>query len=382
MAELGGQLAREELQRHDRDERLEQHRHLRQRDQHVGVGLDGRVALLGQAERASAAGAHLLDAADHLVVELVATARGHDAQDRQALLDQGDRAVLELAGREALGVEVGDLLELERSLERDRVAGVATEEQHRAAADVVAGQAVDLLGLVEHGLDVGRHLVELVHDLRDLVAVAGALDLREVEREEVAGDQLGQEALGRGDPDLRAGVGVDDAVGLARDRRAVGVADRQHLRALLAGVADRLQGVGGLAGLADRDDQRGRGEDRVAVAELAGELDLDRDPAPVLDGVLRDHAGVEGRAGRDDDDLVDVAQVLVGQPHLVELQQPVGAAAAEQRVGHGARLLEDLLAHEPVVAVLLGGREVPVDVVAAALGGRAVEARDARRRHG
>ena len=38
--------------------------------------------------------------------------------------------------------------------------------------------------------------------------------------------------------------------------------------------------------------------------------------------------------------------------------------AAEQRVGDRARLLEDLLAHEPVVAVLLGGGEVPVDVVA------------------
>ena len=92
---------------------------------------------------------------------------------------------------------------------------------------------------------------------------------------------------------------------------------------------------------------------------------------------LADHAGVERRAGRDDDDLVDVAQVLVGQAHLVELQQAVGAAATEQRVGDRARLLEDLLAHEPVVAVLLGGREVPVDVVAAALGGRAVEAGDA-----
>ena len=44
---------------------------------------------------------------------------------------------------------------------------------------------------------------------------------------------------------------------------------------------------------------------------------------------------------------------------------PAGVVPAEQRVGDRLRLLEDLLAHEPVVAVLLGGREVPVDVVAA-----------------
>ena len=49
---------------------------------------------------------------------------------------------------------------------------------------------------------------------------------------------------------------------------------------------------------------------------------------------------------------------------------PVGGTPAEQRVGDRARLLVDLLAHEPVVAVLLGGRQVPVDVVAPALRGR------------
>ena len=138
-------------------------------------------------------------------------------------------------------------------------------------------------------------------------------------------------------------------------------------------MPDRHQGVGSLARLADRDDQGVLGQDRVAVAELVGELDLAGDPGPVLDGVLRDQAGIEGRAARDHDDLVDVAKLLFGQPHLVELQPPRSGVTTEQGVGHGVRLLEDLLAHEPVVAVLLGGREVPVDVVALALGRRAVE---------
>jgi hypothetical protein len=40
--------------------------------------------------------------------------------------------VLELAGREALGVHVGELLELQRPLERHRVAHVPAEEEHRA----------------------------------------------------------------------------------------------------------------------------------------------------------------------------------------------------------------------------------------------------------
>ena len=52
---------------------------------------------------------------------------------------------------------------------------------------------------------------------------------------------------------------------------------------------------------------------------------------------------------------------------------PVGVVAAEHGVGDRARLLVDLLAHEPVVAVLLRGGEVPVDVVGLGLGGAAVE---------
>ncbi len=53
-------------------------------------------------------------------------------------------------------------------------------------------------------------------------------------------------------------------------------------------------------------------DDRVAVAELVGEGDLDGDAGPVLDGVLGDHAGVGGGAARDDGDAVDVAQLLLG----------------------------------------------------------------------
>ena len=77
------------------------------------------------ARRSGAAGADLLQVGQHLVVQLVPALRRDDHEDRQAVLDQGDRAVLELAGGEALGVDVRELLELERALERDRVADVA-----------------------------------------------------------------------------------------------------------------------------------------------------------------------------------------------------------------------------------------------------------------
>ena len=71
--------------------------------------------------------------------------------DRQALLDQRDRAVLELAGGEALGVHVRQFLELERTLERHRVADVPAEEQHRLGPG-------DVLGELAHRVHQGQRL--------------------------------------------------------------------------------------------------------------------------------------------------------------------------------------------------------------------------------
>ena len=124
-----------------------------------------------------------------------------------------------------------------------------------------------------------RHLREQLELAGDLVAVLRAAGLRQREPDQVVGRDLGEERLGGGDADLRAGVRVEHGVGLARDLRAVGVAHGEHPGPLPAGVPDGLQGVGGLAGLADRDDQRVAVENRVAVTELAGDLDLDRQPA-------------------------------------------------------------------------------------------------------
>ena len=62
---------------------------------------------------------------------------------------------------------------------------------------------------------------------------------------------------------------------------------------------------------------------------------------------------------------------------LVQGQLTVGVVTTQQGVGDGLRLLVDLLAHEPVEAVLLGRGDVPVDVVRLEAGRRgAVEVGD------
>ncbi|NCL76165.1 hypothetical protein AIIKEEIJ_03640 [Rhodococcus sp. YH1] len=81
----------------------------------------------------------------------------------------------------------------------------------------------------------------------------------------------------------------------------------------------------------------------------------------MLDRVLGHQTRVVGAATRDDEHLVHVAQLLIRQPLLVEHDAAPGEVP-EQRVGHRGGLLLDLLEHEVVVAALLGGRQIPVDL--------------------
>ena len=79
----------------------------------------------------AAARLDLLDVAEHLLEHVVARGDGHDGH---VLVDERDGAVLHLAGGIALGVDVGDLLQLERALEGDGVVDAAAQVEEVARA--------------------------------------------------------------------------------------------------------------------------------------------------------------------------------------------------------------------------------------------------------
>ena len=83
---------------------------------------------------------------------------------------------------------------------------------------------------------------------------------------------------------------------------------------LLAGVAQRRQRVGGLARLRDEDREAARLERRLAVAELGGDIDLDRQPREALEPVFGDQAGVVGGAAGRDRDALELAEVERQRP--------------------------------------------------------------------
>ena len=125
---------------------------------------------------------------------------------------------------------------------------------------------------------------------------------RQVQRQQQEHGHLGRECLRARHPDFGAGVQINAPLGLPGNRAAHGVHDGQCGMASALGFTQRAQRVCRLARLAEHKDQRLFLERRVAIAKLAGKLDLDRHMSQPLDQVLAHERRMPARAARREDD--------------------------------------------------------------------------------
>jgi hypothetical protein len=200
--------------------------------------------------------------------------------------------VFHLGRRITLGVDVGNLLQLERAFEGDGKERQAAEEEH-----VVVTRKP-----LRDGADVGRLREDLAGEIGcalqggDILAAAAETHVAhaaDVEGEHGADHELRGEGLGGRDPDLGAGVLVDAAVGFAGDGGADDVGNGEDLVALALRFAQGGERVDGLARLAHHEEERVAVQRHVPVAELRGVVALDRDAGEALDQVFGHHAGVQ-----------------------------------------------------------------------------------------
>ena len=307
--------------------------------------------------------------ADVAVAELVV---GDDRDGRHGLVDERERAVLELGGLVGLRVPVGDLLELLGALAGDRVAAHPPDEEQALGLRQPLGH-LDQVGLEgQHLLEVARQPLQ-PGDEPLAVGDRQVADPAELQGEQREPDVHRGQRLGGRDRDLGAGVQVDAAVALAGDRAAHHVDQADAPAALAVDLLDGEQGVDGLAGLADRDVERVRLDDRVAVAELARRLGVRRDPGQLLDELGAHLADVVGRAAAEDLDPLhrpQVAGVHVEPAEVGGAEALVEPAAdrALDRLG----LLEHLLAHEGLVVARVVRRRVDVQLLGGPVGGAEV----------
>ena len=271
--------------------------------------------------------------------------------------------MLHLTGGVGLGVQVADLLELERTLVGNSGAHAATHEQCGLRVLAQQGGLMHGIGLrIQNPLDLLGRIGKLAEQHARLLGGQTVLDLRQQQSQQREAHDLADEALGRGDRDLLVGLGVDDAVTLTRHGAAHHVGDAEDLGALDARVSNGGKGIGRLARLGHGNDERRRRDDGIAITELAGRLNLGGDASPALDEILSNEASVIAGAASDHVDAVDVVELLERKAQLVDVELAGRRHTTDQRVAHDARLLVNLLEHKVGITALFRHVQVPVDV--------------------
>ena len=269
---------------------------------------------------------------------------GRDRDDGHARIDQGERPVLKLACGIRLGMDVGNLLELERAFEGDRVVQATPEKKRILLFGEALGPGDDRRLERQHGLDCGRQVAQRVQPVRLALRGQTSAQFGEREREQEQRRQLRRESLGRRDTDLGAGAGEIGERSLTHHRARRDVADPERVSmAERSRVPERGQRIGGLPRLRNDHDQRIGVRDAVAVSVLAGDLRLRGDARHAFEPQARHHAGVVARPAREDMHRIDRRQDLFG---AAAKERGIDASDAFERIGNRARLLEDFLLHE------------------------------------
>src|SRR3989441_11809089 len=170
--------------------------------------------------------------AHHLVL---GRARSADRHHRELLVEQRDRAVLQLAARGPLSVHVGDLLQLQSAFERNRVAQAATEVNEVAIAAVAVGDLRDLLLAIYQLTDLIWEGPERCDELTPSLERDATIHCGQTKAEQAEADHVGGQRLRRRNSDLGSSVEVDGAISVARRRAGKHVRDRNRESSALLG---------------------------------------------------------------------------------------------------------------------------------------------------
>ena len=347
-----GAVVDHDLQRGGADNGREHRLRGRQADDGLGDALQLRVVAVGQRDDGRAAGVDLLGGGEHAVVGLVA---GHDGDDGGLGAEEREGAVLELAGRVALGVQVGDLFELPGPLQRSGVVDALADDEGVLRRGEPRAEPLQLRRHGEDLLDGFRQAAQA----RDELAAAAIGGREELEAEKVEADDLREVGLGGGDADLPAGPQVVGCVGHAGDAALRLVGEGEGEVASPPRVPAGVDGVRRLARLGD-EDAPGAGAPPLGAHHLGGREGLHAGVGQGGDEVGADHGGVGGGAAAEEEELLRQGAAAELQ---VEVDVAVGGDAAGEGVAQDAGLLVDLLEEEVLVAALVDVLGAPIHVM-------------------
>ena len=330
---------------------------LRDGDNAVG-GLSHLLSMLpgGQCQHIAAPGLYLHDIAHGLLKELGIGPQGHH---QSTFLDQTDGAVLEFAGGIGLGVDIGDLLELQGAFQSQGIIYVTPNEKYAVVVEVLAGIVLDIVLIGEDLLHLRRQQQHLFQHTVVFLHRHGAQKAGQVQPQQIQNSQLGGISLRGSYGDLRSCPGIEHLVGLPGDGGTHHIDNGEDSGPQPLGFPQCRHGIQRLSRLADHNDQRPVIHNGVHIPEFGGQRHFHRNAQDPLQVILSDHPHMVGRSTGHDIKLMHTAQIFLRQ--LEVLQEHLAVTnAGEDRPAHSLRLLHDLLEHEVLIAALFRCIYLPI----------------------
>ena len=202
---IDSDMIRQQLQRHRYHDRHQALRHDGHFDKVVGALAYLLVALGDHGDNLAAPGLDLLDVAGGLFVGVI---RRRDGDGRHLGVDQGDRTVFHFGGRVALCVDVGDLLEFERTFQRRGVVVPASQVDEVVRVGEDFREVGDPVVQAEHLFQHGGQIEQMLGDLARALLVDRTLDTGDHQRQHRKYRYLSREGFGRSHADFGTYVDV------------------------------------------------------------------------------------------------------------------------------------------------------------------------------
>ena len=194
--------------------------------------------------------------------------------------------MLQLAAGVSLGVNIGNLFQLQAALHRHGVIHIAANEENAMLVVKLRGHMLNMFPVLQGLLQKFRQLLQRLIARRQFSLRQSSQQLAKTQGQQIKHRQLSAVSLGGGHGNFRAGPGVKHIVRLAGNGGTKHVHNRQHVRATLSALSHCRNGVGRFTGLGNHNHQRIRANDRAAITEFRGNVNLHRNPRGLLQNIL------------------------------------------------------------------------------------------------